>query len=185
MQCAVHCICMHASSTSYTSPYSTVLLHRRTPRKHAHGIFLNVDSTRRVYVGYPRGELARRGLTSGNLSALRTAGSQTRYYHELHVCTSAQNALHCTAVLLFVSVVSLALNNVGVDSALTRTATAGLDSYLLGRRHILTSGEAAEVGRMPKFGAKFELVYPFSVCHFLHALVLIIPPVRCAVKTLI
>ena len=33
----------------------------------------NVDATRRVYVGYPRRELVRRVLTSGNLSALRAA----------------------------------------------------------------------------------------------------------------
>ena len=31
---------------------------------------------------------------------------------------------------------------------------------------ILTYGEAAEMGRMPKFGAKFELKFPFSACHF-------------------
>ena len=44
---------------------------------------------------------------------------------------------------------------------------------------IITYGEAAEKGRMPKFGAKFEVIFPFSSCHFLASICVITPPVCC------
>ena len=50
----------------------------------------------RLYVGYPRRELARGVLTSGNLSALRTVCSQSRCYHELYIKYST---LYCSNVL--------------------------------------------------------------------------------------
>ena len=41
------------------------------------------------------------------------------------------------------------------------------------------------MGRRPKFRVRFELKFSFSARHFSHELVLIILPVRCAVRTLI
>ena len=88
---------------------------------------------------------------------------QTCCHHELNACASSfcrniRSTLYCGNVLCVR--ISLAMNAVGVDSALTWTPTTALDSYLLGRRHLTYQKQR-----------NLNTNFLFSACHFSHELV--------------